>query len=106
MAGKGSKAFSKTFSLRARYRAIQKRPTKRSPDPSTGSGTAGGARRVFKQFLVLKAGSVKAALSRPPAGTPLGKNTLGALREASRWVVIHPRLLVPNLFELYSLSEY
>ena len=41
------------------------RLTQRAPDPSTGSGTAGGSLRVFRQFAWLEADSVKVALSRP-----------------------------------------
>jgi len=62
------------------------RPTQRAPDPSTGSGTAGGSLRVFKHFSWLGVDSVKAAWSRPawwlslskPTSTPQGHN-------ASRW---------------------
>jgi hypothetical protein len=43
----------------------KKRLTQRAPDPSTGSGTAGGSLRVFRQFAWLEVGSVKMALSRP-----------------------------------------
>ncbi len=44
---------------------LHERLTKRAPDPSTGSGTAGGSLRVFRQFACLEVGSGKAALSRP-----------------------------------------
>src|SRR6266508_2206833 len=39
--------------------------TQRAPDPSTGSGTAGGSLRVFRQFAWLEVGSVNMAFSRP-----------------------------------------
>jgi hypothetical protein len=40
-----------------------------APDASTGSGTAGGTRRVFRQFSWLQAESGKGTLSHP---TPSG----------------------------------
>jgi hypothetical protein len=44
---------------------LKYRPTQRAPDPSTGSGTAGGTLRVFRQFVWRGVGSVKMALSHP-----------------------------------------
>ena len=54
-------------------------PTQRAPDPSTGSGTAGGSRRVFRQFVWFEADSVKAAFPHP--AHPRVTHTVGQLNE-------------------------
>ena len=72
-----------------------------APDPSFGEhqGRDGGRRRVFKQFVWLEVGSVKAAWSRPahqPSSgcyaIPLGKNTLplAALEDAMQSGIVTP----------------